>query len=319
MARFDVTALGEIMVRLSVPAGVRMETAQSLDVQPGGAEGNTVTALSRLGRDCAWCGALPSNSLGRLVANRLKLAQVDLSCVHWEPEGRAGLYFLEFAGPPRNSDVIYDRADSCAARLSPSDIPWDRLMDTRWFHVTGITPALSPNGLACTRRAFQEARDRGVAASLDVNYRAKMWSPAEARSVIEEFLPLTDILFCGKEDADTVLGITGSPEQVALRLSELVPSGTAVMSHGSDGIWGLRQGQEAFVPALPVEVVDRLGAGDAMAAGVLHGLLDDDFEQGLRYGALLAAMILTQHGDMLTAEQGEIEGLLQTGGGGLAR
>ena len=307
------------MVRLSVPAGERLELARTLDVQPGGAEGNAVTALARLGRRCAWGGALPDNALGRLIANRLKLANVDLGCVHWVSEGRAGLYFLEFAGAPRNSEVIYDRAESCAARLTPDQIDWSRLMDTRHFHVSGITPALSIHGLACTRRAFEVAQDRGVTISLDVNFRAKMWSPAEARSVLQPLMPQVDVLFCGEEDAETVFGFAGNSRDVLYQLSRLVPRGVTVMSSGAVGIWARQAGIEYFEEALPVEVVDRLGAGDAMAAGVLHGYLNDDLHQGLRYGALLAAMILTQHGDMLVATDREIDELLQSGGGSLVR
>ncbi len=307
------------MVRLSVPAGDRLELARTLDVQPGGAEGNVVTALARLGRACAWGGALPDNALGRLIANRLQLAHVDLGCVQWVPEGRVGLYFLEFAGPPRNSEVIYDRAESCAARLTPEQIDWSRLLDTRHFHVSGITPALSRHGLACTRRALGEARDRGVTTSLDVNFRAKMWSPTAARAALEPLVSQVDVLFCGQEDAETVFGFTGNARDMLHRLSGLVPRGVAVMSAGAAGIWARQADTDHFEEALPVEVVDRLGAGDAMAAGVLHGYLNDNLPQGLRYGALLAAMILTQHGDMLVATAREIDALLQSGGGGLAR
>lgn len=307
------------MVRLSVPAGERLELARTLDVQPGGAEGNAVTALARLGRRCAWGGALPDNALGRLIANRLKLADVDLGCVHWAPTGRVGLYFLEFAGAPRNSEVIYDRTDSCAARLTPDQIDWSRLMNTRHFHVSGITPALSVQGLACTRRALEEARHRGVTTSLDVNFRAKMWSPAAARSVLQSLMPQVDILFCGREDAETVFGLTGDSRAVLHQLSRLVPRGITVMSSGAEGVWARQADLEYFEEAVPVEVVDRLGAGDAMAAGVLHGYLNDDLPQGLCYGTLLAAMILTQHGDMLVAADREIAALLQSGGGALVR
>lgn len=319
MPRFDITAMGEVMLRLSVPAGERLEQARVLDVQPGGAEANVLTALARLDRACAWCSALPLNATGRLIANHLRQAGVDLSCVCWSEEGRTGLYFLEFATPPRNIDVIYDRARSCAALLAPEDIDWDTLMDTSHFHVSGITPALSPQGLASTRRALREARARGVSTSLDINYRAKMWSAREACRALWPMLQDVDLLFCGQGDAETVFGLRETPEQTLQSLAQLVPSGTAVMSAGEQGIWAQVAGETLFQPAYPVEIVDRLGAGDAMAAGILHGWLDGDLARGLRYGALLAAMVLTQHGDMLVSTRREIESLLQTGGGALAR
>src|SRR5579872_7196743 len=118
----DVTTIGEVMLRLSVPMGRRLETASSLDVHPGGAEANVVSVLSRLGRRCGWVSALPANALGRLVRQQLRAAGVDLAGVLWRDAGRIGSYYLEFAAPPRSTQAIYDRADSCAARLGPADI-----------------------------------------------------------------------------------------------------------------------------------------------------------------------------------------------------
>lgn len=319
MPRFDVTAIGEVMLRLSVPVGARMERTRALDVHPGGAEGNVLAGLARLGRACAWGSALPDNALGRLIANEMRLAGIDLAGLLWRPAGRVGLYFAEFAAPPRNSDVIYDRADSCAAQLEPDDMPWDLLMDTRHFHVSGITPALSPAGLAATQRALREARARGVTISFDINYRAKMWSPAQARQALLPLLPGIDLLFCGQGDADAVFGCQGPPAAALRQLAALAQVGAVVMSAGDSGIRAWQQGEELQQDAQPVTIVDRLGAGDAMAAGVLHGFLDGDLAGGLRYGSLLAALALTQHGDMLVATQAEIESLLRTGGGGLAR
>ncbi len=319
MPRFDVTAMGEIMLRLSVPVGERLELARTLAVHPGGAEGNVLVALARLGRQTAWCSGLPDNATGRLIANHLQLAGVDLSCVHWSAEGRTGLYFLEFADPPRNVDVVYDRAASCAACLSPSRIDWNTLMDTRHFHISGITPALSPAGLEATRTALREARARHVTCSLDVNYRAKMWTREEARAVLMPLMAEVDILFCGRGDAETVFGLHGDPEQTLHALAPLAPGACIVMSQSDRGIWALAEGQVQYEPARSVTVMDRLGAGDAMAAGVIHGWLDHDLALGLRYGALLAAMVLTQHGDMLVTTRSEVDTLLATGGGMLDR
>ncbi len=319
MPQFDVTAMGEVMLRLSVPAGERLELARSLDVHPGGAEGNVLVALARMGHKTAWCSSLPDNATGRLIANHLHLAGIDLSCVHWAKTGRTGLYFLEFADPPRNVDVVYDRAASCAALLTPSQIDWDHLMDTHHFHISGITPALSPSGLDATQTALREAKARHVTCSLDVNFRAKMWNPAEAKSVLTPLAAEVDILFCSQSDAETVFGYQGAPRQVLEALAQLAPSGRVVMSQSDQGIWAIEQGQILYEAARPVTIIDRLGAGDAMAAGVIHGYLQGDMASGLRYGALLAAMVLTQHGDMLVTSRTEVEGLLATGGGGLAR
>ena len=142
--RFAITTIGETMLRLSVPVGARLETALQLDARPGGAESNVVALLARLGRRTAWCGALPDSALGRLAANALRTAGVDLEGVVWCDSERMGLYFVEFATAPRSTQVIYDRAHSCAAQMTPARVRWDHLLATQWVHLTGITPALSP-------------------------------------------------------------------------------------------------------------------------------------------------------------------------------
>ena len=319
MALYDVTGLGEVMLRLSVPAGAHLETARQLDVHPGGAEANTLVALARLGYRTAWCSGLPAGATGRLVANHLRQAGVDLSCVVWSDHGRTGLYFLENAEPPRNVDVIYDRADSCASRLQPDQVDWDRLMDTSIFHISGITPAVSRNCLEVTRTALAEARRRGVLVSFDLNFRSKMWTAAEARATLRPMLRMADVLFCGQGDAETVLGIHGAPDAQLGSLAELVAGDTVVMSCGTEATYVLHAGAVLRRDVVPVSVVDRLGAGDALAAGVLHGLLHRDVEEGLRFGSVMAAMTLTQHGDMLVTHRAEVEQLVASGGGSLQR
>ena len=116
---YDITTIGETMLRLSVPAGERLETAPRFDVHPGGAESNVAALLARLGRRTAWCGALPDSALGRRVAGELRRAGVDVDHIAWRATGRIGTYYVEFSQSPRPIQVIYVRADSCAARASP--------------------------------------------------------------------------------------------------------------------------------------------------------------------------------------------------------
>ena len=141
--RFDVTTFGEMLIRLSVPPGVRLETARQLDVHPAGADANVVTLLARLNSRALWMGALPDNPMGRLAVSALRVAGVNTSGVLWRENGRMGTYYVEFAAPPRGIQVTYDRAHSCAAEVQLSEIDWDKLLDTRILHLTGITPALS--------------------------------------------------------------------------------------------------------------------------------------------------------------------------------
>jgi len=317
--RFDVTAIGEVMLRYSVPVGERLERAQQLALHPGGAEANLLGALACLNRRCAWVSGLPENPLGRLIANHLRVANVDTAGIVWSPQGRVGTYYLEFATPPRTTQVYYDRADSCAAQLKPEQINWDHLLDTRLLHLTGITPALSPSCLAVTQEAIQRAKQAGVALSFDINYRAKLWSEAKAAEVLKPMIQGIDILSCGQSDAHRLFGCTGTPQEIVQRLADLSHAKCVITSLAGEGVlvWDGHNFYQS--PARPVEIVDRLGAGDALAAGVIHGWLDGDLAKGVQYGTALAAICLSIHGDMVVTTPEEVETVMRSAGGGLNR
>ncbi len=310
MSKFDVTAIGEIMLRMSVSAGQRLETAASLDVIPGGAESNVLAALARLERDCGFFTALPDNPLGRLAANHLRMAGVNLSGVSWHPSGRIGMYYVEFSTPPRPIQVTYDRADSCAARMTLQDLNWDDLLDTRLLHITGITPALSPACMTITQTALQRAREKGVPISFDVNYRAKLWSAETAGASLAPLIQGVDLLFCKEADARRLFGCSGTSEAVLRQLAATSRASAVIMTAGEDGARVWDGAQVLHEPAVPAVVVDRLGAGDALAAGIIHGWLDGDLATGLRYGVTLAALALAQHGDMVITTPAELESLV---------
>lgn len=307
------------MLRMSVPAGQRLEMASQLDLCPAGAEANLTVALSRLGRRCAWVGGLPEGALGRLVANHLRMAGVNLEGVVWSETGRIGTYFIEFAVPPRPIQVIYDRANSVASQLRADQIDWDYLLNSRLLHLTGITPAVSASCLNLIREAVARAKASGVAVSFDINYRQKLWSEAAARETLTPLIQEVDLLFCGQGDANRVFGCSGSPEQIVQALVERSQAKCVVVTLGDQGAIAWDGSQFHQTMAVPVEVVDRIGAGDALAAGVIHGWLDGNLPQGLHYGAILAALILSQHGDMLVTTQDELQSLLKDMSGGVNR
>ena len=202
--RFDVTAFGEAMLRLSVPTGTRLETADALEVCVGGAESNVVSALARLGRQCAWLGSLPDNALGQRAANALRQAGVNLDGVMWNADARMGLYFVEFAAPPRPIQVTYDRAHSAAAQMTRAQMNWAMLLDTRVLHLTGITPPLAHNSTEVVREAVKRARRARVPISFDINYRAKLWNANDAARVVGELMQHATLLFCSRADARRV-------------------------------------------------------------------------------------------------------------------
>src|SRR4051794_3494040 len=148
----EVITFGEAMIRLSPPNFRRLEQARSLEVQVGGAELNTAVALARLGRATAWISRLTNNPLGRLIANHAREAGVGTEHVVWTEEDRVGVYYLEFGAAPRASSVLYDRKGAAIAAMRPGMVDWSRVFaGARWFHVTGITPALSPSAAETTR------------------------------------------------------------------------------------------------------------------------------------------------------------------------
>src|SRR5437763_5551600 len=205
---FDVVTFGEAMVRLSPPNFRRLEQARSLDVQIGGAELNTAVGLARLGRSAAWVSRLTRNPLGRLIANHAREAGVGTEHLVWTDEDRVGVYYLEFGAAPRASSVLYDRKGAAIANIRPGMVPWSSVFaGVKWFHVTGITPALSPSATETTREALQAARAAGVRTSIDLNYRAKLWTPAEAGRWMSAFLQLCDVLITTEEDAEKVLQV----------------------------------------------------------------------------------------------------------------
>ena len=311
MPSFDVSTFGEMLLRLSVPSGERLETARQLDIQPAGAEANVVTLLSRLSCRTLWTGALPENPLGRMAANALKTAGVNTESVLWRESGRMGTYYVEFGVPPRGIQVTYDRAHSCASEVYPEEMNWDVLLDTRILHLTGITPALSGSCHQIVNEAFERAKQKRILVSFDVNYRQKLWAETEARQALLPLVRQADLVFCSQADAARLFGCSGSMQEIAQSLMDLTQVPRLVVSLGQEGVMGWDGKEWHHQPAQPTQIVDRLGAGDALAAGVLYGLLNQDFLSGLRYGTILAAMALSQNGDMVVTTEAELIALSQ--------
>jgi len=315
MPRFDLTTLGEGQLRLCVPAGSRLERADRFDAYVSGTEGNVASTLARLGRPTGWVSALPDSPLGRRVTNEYRLAGVDLGAVRWA-EGRLATYSVQYAVPPRSIQVWFDRRDSCFTRLTSDQVDWDYLLDTRMLHLTGITAAL-PGPQSLVLEAAERASEAGVPIGFDMNYRARLWSAEDARQVVLPLLDHVDVLCCSLGDAVSVLDVApGAPEGVLRGLAALTGARYVVMSMGADGVLGWDRAVDATVRvnARDVVILDRIGAGDAMVAGVLHGVLSGDFARGLHYGAVCAALALGTYGDQLIVDADELERLVDASG-----
>lgn len=317
----DVITFGEAMIRLSPPSFQRLEQAHSLDLQVGGAELNTAVALARLGRSAAWVSRLTNNALGHLIANRAREAGVNTDHIVWTDGDRVGVYFLEFGAAPRASNVIYDRKNAAIAGIQPNMAAWLQLFDgVRWFHVTGITPALSPSAAETTRAALRAARAARVQTSIDLNYRAKLWSPEDAGRWMTEFMNDCDVLITTEEDVERVFGIKGTNyEDVARQLSVRFPIKiVAITLRENPLVWknnwtaiAYQDGRVLRTRSFEVEIVDRLGAGDSFAAGLIHGLLDGDLQKGLDYGVAASAIKHSIPGDFAWITCAEVEALLR--------
>src|SRR5262245_29182272 len=195
----DIIAFGEVMVRLAPPNFQRLEQTRTLDVEIGGEELNTAAGLVRLGRSAAWVSRVPNNPLGKLVANRVREIGVSDQFVQYADDGRCGLYFLEFGAAPRASSILYDRKDSSIARTQCGMFDWPKIFaGAKWFHVTGISAALSPGAAEVVDEAMHAARDAGVKVCLDLNYRAKLWPREQAAEVMSLLLPVCDALIASE-------------------------------------------------------------------------------------------------------------------------
>jgi 2-dehydro-3-deoxygluconokinase len=320
----DVVTFGEAMIRLSPPNFRRLEQARSLDVQVGGAELNTAVGLARLGRKTAWVSRLTDNPLGRLIANHAREAGVTTEHVLFTPDERVGLYFLEFGAAPRASSVLYDRRGAAIAGIRPGMVDWGNVFTgAKWFHVTGITPALSASSVATTREALAAARSAAIQTSIDLNYRAKLWSPADAGRCMTELMQFCDFLITTEEDVEKVFGIRGTNyEDVAAQLTKRFPlRAVAITLRENPLVWKnewtaivYAEGKLLKTRTYEVEIVDRLGAGDSFAAGLIHGLLDGDAQKGLDYGVAASALKHSIPGDFAWISRDEVESLLKGSG-----
>lgn len=332
----DVVTFGEAMVRLAPPHFQRLEQTNSLDVQVGGGELNVAVGVSRLGLTSTWVSRLPRNPLARLLENRVRQAGVDTSQIVWTEDGRVGLYFVEFGAAPRPSSVLYDRSYSAISAIEPGEVDWKRVFaGAKWFHTSGITPALSDSAAAVTREALEAARRAGVRTSYDLNYRGKLWSPEKAQAVQEPLMEFVDVLITTEEDTGVVFKIkasgavddqgfkeisVGSYKQVAQRLQEKFKfKAVAITLRENPLVWRNTWSAIAYADGkfyedvkYDLEIVDRVGGGDSFSAGFVYGYLaKNSYEAAVRYGNAFSALKQTIPGDFNWATLDEVEKLLK--------
>jgi len=320
-----VVCFGEMLMRLSPPAGKPLSRATALDMHFGGAEANVAVALASLGTPARMLTALPDNAPGHGAKAALGAAGVDTRHVPFSP-GRLGLYFLEPPAGPRAGQVTYDRAGSAFSLASPSQFAFDdALQDASLLHVSGITPALGPAGVALARAAIAAAKAAGVPISFDGNYRGNLWQSwdSDPRAILHGLVADATILFGNHRDLSLLLGreIPGdAPErrrkaaEAAFaefpRLALLASTDRLVVDAGHHRLSARVDTRDDSWQAdeLPVSgIIDRIGSGDAFAAGVLHRhLAGAPLRSVADAGLVLAALKHGVSGDSIAASEAEL-------------
>lgn len=287
-----VLCSGETMALLHSPHGGRLRHAGSLDLRIGGAESTVAIALARLGVDAGWISRVGNDELGELVLSKIRAEGVDVSRVS-RSDAQTGLYLRDMVSTgPR---VFYYRQRSAASELAPGVFDKDYLNGAKFLHMTGITPALSQSCRQYTQWALQQAREHGVSASFDVNFRSKLWSAEEALTCLESFLPYLDVLFISDEEARALW-----QRDDRTLLESLAARGPSqiLIKHGGDRCVALLDGVLLEAPAFQVNVVDTTGAGDAFAAGYLAAKLWGlPPERSLRIAQAMGACCVSGEGD----------------------
>lgn len=323
-----IVAFGEIMLRLVPYNFERFTQTDRLQATYGGGEANVAVSLAFLGNDVSFVTRLPDNPIGDAAANTLRKYGVNTDYI-LRGGIRAGVYFLEHGASIRPSKVTYDRAHSAISDLQPGMIDWRTIFtDKDWFHITGITPALSPACSEASLEAVRVAKEMGLTVSCDLNYRKKLWTREEARKTMTALVKFTDVLISNEEDASDVFGITAGDsdvtagkldqekyKSVAERLAAL--SGTPKVAitlreslSASDNDWSamLYDGSQFYVSRkYRIHLVDRVGGGDSFGAGLIHGLLSGwESQKALEFAVAASALKHTIPGDMNLVNESEV-------------
>ena len=309
----EVVTLGEAMLRLSPRSAARLEQATRFDVVVGGSEQSVAVGLANLDREAGFITKLPNNPLGRLIRNRTREQGVDVSHVVWS-DARAGLYFYEQGAAPRPSSVLYDRAGSAASTLQPADVDWDAAFaGCRLFHTSGITAALSASCFATVEHALSEARRLSAATSFDLNYRSRLWSVETAARAYQRLAPLCAVLFASADALMTFFRMSGTPREMAQQCRDQYGCDAVVLTErqelgaASGSLRALAVAAETVEgDEIGFEIVDRLGAGDAFAAGFLDGYLDGDLPRAIAQGTAMAALKHTIPGEFCLVTRQEL-------------
>ncbi len=317
---FDVLGLGEVLLRLSPPNKERILSGETFEKKAGGAELNVVSGVSLLGLRTGIITKLPANEIGKYIKNKIRFTGVSDDYIIYDQrkEARLAIYYYESGAAPRKPVVVYDRSNSSFTTLKISELNNDVFKKSKIFHVSGISMALDKALCREVKEMIRNFKDNNTLISFDVNYRSTLWKEEEARSKITEILPLVDILFISEETSRKMFHKQGTIEEIMKSYSEeygckLVATTQRTVLSPTKHTWSsiIFSGKENKFyneePYKDIEVVDRIGSGDAYLAGVLFGLLKFNLvEKALEFGNAMAAIKNTIPGDMPVSDYQEI-------------
>lgn len=342
----NIVTMGELLVRLSTVNHNTFSQAGEFQVNYGGGEANVAASLAQFGHNVNFVTKLPDNAIADCAINALYRLHVNTDYIVRGGE-RIGTYYLETGSSVRPSRVIYDRKYSSISEAAAEEFDFDKIFNgAEWLHISGITAGISERGAALTRIFAKEAKLRNIKISLDINYRGKLWTMEEAARVMPELAGMADIAFAGPIDCIKILGCTDTigddtdkamldkkvGEQVLKELADRYGIRYVINSQresisATHNIIGARilngeTGECVYSSRYDVDgIVDRVGGGDALAAGVLSALAYDyeDYAGAIEFGAAASAIKHTVNGDYNIASRETVEELIRNGGSGLIR
>ena len=330
-----VVTFGEVMLRLRSPGFERLMQSPLLEATFGGAEANVAVSLAQFGFDAAFVTALPANPLGDAAVQSVRGFGVDTRLIRRVGD-RIGVYFLETGANQRPSRVTYDRSGSAIATAKPGDFDWKAIFDgAAWFHVSGVTPAISQSAADLALEAVRAARESGVTVSCDYNYRKNLWKYGKtAPEVMREIVKHVNVGIANEEDCEKALGIESAADvhsgqldreryrHVAESVFDAFPNLekqviTLRESYSADyNGWSavLYNGRELLTSRHYEinDIVDRVGAGDSFAAGLIYGLLTyADDQQALEFAMAASCLKHSVQGDFNRVSVAEVEALMK--------
>lgn len=326
-----IVTFGEIMLRLSPPNFKRISQADSFEIHYGGSEANVAVSLANYGINSSFVTKVPDNEVGQSAINKLRELNVNTDHISKGGE-RLGIYFLEKGASQRPSKVIYDRKYSSISTSSSNDFNWDEIFqDTDWYHLSGITPALSKDTFEISLNSVRKAKEKGLTVSCDLNYRSKLWSQDVAKRHMEQIMPYVDVLIANEEDIQKVFDIKientdvtqgeldyNSYEKVSRKVLEkydcqLVACTLRTSISASLNKWkSLVYDGEKVIQSKEYEinVIDRVGAGDSFSAGLIYGLLNNfNIEKTIEFATAASCLKHSIEGDFNLVSKEEVENL----------